>query len=342
MTSRHRCIFHVGLPKTGSSSVQAFLRGRVAELLDHGIRFPAPTSEAARKSSEGRIPHSDLIHHFYKLARPATAKFIDYDQVVEQSRRDPPGTLLLLTHEVQALHGHNARQEVFADLATTHDIEFLCYLRNPASWLASFYEQAVSQPNAFIADPARHFATRGYLEKGFRGMMAPFRNMGDVALRDYDALRSGGQLVPEFLRHVGAGAFVQTASAAPRVNAHAYSPEQITIMRYLKTQGTESPLFVRVRNVFDLFNTSFKRQRSPIVLFPAELRAAIERQWLLDREALGSEVTLTGISPAPEPGPYRDDAEMLDALADFSASAQDPEAVAAIQSAVTVSRRALA
>ncbi|MRX51874.1 hypothetical protein GI374_15890 [Paracoccus sp. S-4012] len=334
MAPRHSCVFHLGLPKTGSSSIQAFLRGRTSELLRHGIRFPAPGPRVSRAVIEERIPHDDLLQTFYKLPRPSSPHLIDYDRAIAQSLRDPPGSTLLLSHEVQSLYGEDARRERFSQLSETHDIRFICYLRCPSRWLASYYEQAVSQPNGFHAPPERHFAVRAYLERGFRGLMAPFRELGELELHDFESVVAGEGIVPHLLHRVGAGALVRAARAASWVNTHAYAPEQLSIMRQLKAGGIEPGLFVRVRQLFDLFNATSRRKRGPIVLFPADLRAAIEAQWQQDREALAGEVTLTAVAPPAESVPYRDDPEVMEAMAAYVATAADTEAAATIRQAV--------
>lgn len=334
MSPQRICIFHIGLPKTGTSSIQAFLRRRSAELLRLGIRFPAPGPGVDRASTLGRIPHENLLYHFYAVAHAPDVRLIDYDRAIAQSLRDAAGSILLLSHEMQALHGHEARAERFARLRETHDIRFICYLRDPLRWLASFYEQAVSQPNRFRFEPPQHFAVRAYLEKGFRGLIAPFRDLGTVELHDFDCMRAGGGVVPQFLQRVGASALVAASRAAPRVNTHAFSPEQLTIMRQLTTQGVEARLFLRARALFEGFNATTPRTRSPVVMFAPDLREAIGRQWQEDRRALGREVAFAEAAPGIEAAPYRDDPAVIEAMMAFLATAPDAEAAAAIRQAV--------
>lgn len=334
MSPQRICIFHIGLPKTGTSSIQAFLRRRTVELLRLGIRFPAPGPGVDRSLTLGRIPHEDLLHHFYAVAHAPGPQLIHYDRAVAQSLRDPADSTLLLSHEMQALHGHEARAERFASLRETHDIRFICYLRDPLRWLASFYEQAVSQPNRFRFEPARHFAVRAYLEKGFRGLMAPFRDLGAVELHDFDSMRSGGGVVPHFLQRIGANALVPASRAAPRVNTHAFSPEQLTIMRQLKTQGVEAGLFLRARGLFEAFNATNPRTRSPVVMFAPDLCDAIGRQWQEDRRALGREVAFAEAAAWIEAAPYKDDPAVIEAMMAFLTTAPDAGAAAAIRRAV--------
>ncbi len=82
---RERLIFHVGLPKTGSSALQVFLSNNVNSLLDHGISYPnselPPTTAANqhRQQSNG----GNLIRSMRKAAARTRVTFYDETELAE-------------------------------------------------------------------------------------------------------------------------------------------------------------------------------------------------------------------------------------------------------------------
>ena len=62
---RKDLIFHIGLPKTGSTAIQAFLARNIEILDEHGISYPFITEETA---SAGRVSEGNALHEFVRLA----------------------------------------------------------------------------------------------------------------------------------------------------------------------------------------------------------------------------------------------------------------------------------
>ena len=129
-----RYILHIGLHKTGTSSLQAYLSSRRQMLLEHGVDFPLV----------GRVPQGSQAHrHVVAWFRGQTSEYPPGfgDQV-------PGGlteceTCILSSEDFYFCSGETDRRD---RPALGSDIDVICYLREPVSHVVSMYKEHLKRP----------------------------------------------------------------------------------------------------------------------------------------------------------------------------------------------------
>jgi hypothetical protein len=181
-----RYILHIGLHKTGTSSLQAYLSSRRQMLLEHGVDFPLV----------GRVPQGSQAH------RHVVAWFRG------QTREYPPGfgeqipggltecdTCILSSEDFYFCSG-GIIDAIATALGTDADV--ICYLREPVSHVISMYKEHLKRPvsesfpqfiesyrAAMLADSG--FSYYSYSRnladwrRHFRVVAAPYRREGMIA-----------------------------------------------------------------------------------------------------------------------------------------------------------------
>ena len=134
MTSK-RLVLHVGLPKTGTSSLQMALNLNRQRLKDGKIIYPT-------SKSDQRYPN----HPFLTQALWGNEGALETLRKVLDTRED---STVCLSHEGVTNQLNRMSHETTADFqAVTRDWEVVVYLvtRKPETWLASYWKQCVINP----------------------------------------------------------------------------------------------------------------------------------------------------------------------------------------------------
>lgn len=200
-----RVILHVGLQKTGTTSIQYWLRDHEALLAAHGLRFP-----------RGWLHLNTHVELSLTLTRPDRMtqgrlrgdEWRDPDwctdvleQIVDDLERHADVCTILSNEDVSLFR----YDEEFAALrGLLGDALIVIYHRTPADFLASLaahYSKAGMAGLSPYPDAFNYCAPDSWLGR-YDERIAPWRrHFSQVLVRDYDVLTArDGSVIPSFLR----------------------------------------------------------------------------------------------------------------------------------------------
>jgi hypothetical protein len=187
-------LLHIGLNKTGTSSIQDFLSMNAVALANEGFCYP----KAGRDASAHH-----LLSHTLK-ALPFTEDAAQHPLV--QALRDEiaPFPRVLLSSEDFHTHG-NRSVERLGQLLSGHKVRVLLYVREHLSYLASWYQQNVQATHQSCAFDHFCYFTRKPLF-AIADRWAKVFGHRNIALRLYDrATLAGGDVVLDLAEQAGIG-----------------------------------------------------------------------------------------------------------------------------------------
>lgn len=158
-----RVLVHTGMPKAGSSAIQAYLASNRDALAADGIDYPDYGHRGHWSLSAALVRKHEKYHHARRKSRR-----MDVDEVVRDTRAQLIETverqasrLLILSHEDLSVE---ATLQNLDALLTEHgcapeDITYLAYLRHPVSMYASAIQQALKSGSDRSYLPSSWFNT---------------------------------------------------------------------------------------------------------------------------------------------------------------------------------------
>ena len=188
-----RIILHAGTPKTGTKSLQSFLDGHRAQLLEQGFLYPETKKPAINPRHQWVVgaltsPTADKLTE--KLDFTLTEATVDTD------------TLILST---EGLYNHwwdfsKAGRKALQSLGERYHVEMWTWFRSPVSYTTSNYIEMLKSPQGgfvpiygrdlspeeMLEDPwfARHLDYIGFIRDGDRllgpGSVVPVKYVGDT------------------------------------------------------------------------------------------------------------------------------------------------------------------
>jgi hypothetical protein len=142
MTKKPSLVLHIGMHKTGSTSLQQFFVRNRFLLQVLGINYPRPMGPNGR-----RLPkHNDLFQAISHEIRHKGTPHPIFGSSAERIRAIEnilkPGKTTLISAE-----GFSGQKpdyaKAFAPLARVADVRVICFLRRQDDWINSFYKQMV-------------------------------------------------------------------------------------------------------------------------------------------------------------------------------------------------------
>lgn len=138
--SRRRLIFHVGSPKTGTSSLQRYLTAARAELKSRGILYPATGLSESTSSKHQWLVNALLANDERELDRRM--------HLIEEEAEDDIGTIILST---EGIFNHwwdfpSQSRRWFGRMKECFDVSAWVWLREPTSFFKSYYLQLMRNP----------------------------------------------------------------------------------------------------------------------------------------------------------------------------------------------------
>jgi len=217
MTSR--LILHLGLNKTGTTSIQ-----RSFQSLDEpGLRY----------LDAGAPNHSRLMINYGRhLSGQPLEPLAERDvplapevglQTLLDALDDPkPGTLVISAEFLSAPRlSHASPADMVADFRRrVEDVRALVYVREPISYMRSVLQQGIKRNGKLRMDPAYYYPR-------FRTRLAPWeealgRDAISYAIFDR-ANFAGGDLLTDFANRIGARAVPERVEANPSLSAEAFA-----------------------------------------------------------------------------------------------------------------------
>lgn len=313
-------LFHIGLPKTGTTSIQGALINLLPEIEQlgfchpydrtvYGTTYPNP-GVPSMPAQTGGLNHFAPSDHVY-------ANTFDWQASVDRFLASPDLHTYIFSQENMALMGSVLSPQVFGDLRQKGRVRFLIYLRHPVTYINSFYLQNVTGN----APPRTRSETpffKRYCNGGFTQQLRPFARHGSVTVRDFDAARQGGNLVRDAFEAIGCAAVLEGTTAPETHNVTRLVAELPPLLLALKfTSRWRLGDWNRVRNQV---TGAALRLRPPLDRLALSRREtdAIMARWQQDRVTLRDSYGLEIRDPDFTPGP-----EVLQFSSGFAAEIRD-------------------
>lgn len=148
---KKRLIFHVGLAKTGSSALQAFLSNNVGALREQGIDYPNPEPPSTDQSPRS----GNMIHLMQRWAAKEKRNFnsigelTDHyiDRVLEQSLKNFSSPVMILSGEFQTAQASYEMLPRLKALRRDYQVEVFGFVRDPYDTFVSAWKQRIKTGN---------------------------------------------------------------------------------------------------------------------------------------------------------------------------------------------------
>ena len=300
-----KIILHVGMGKTGTSTIQRCLDLNGEALAQAGVDYMGMWFDAVDPAFHGMKNQGK----FFALT-PEEQRAAAQTLHARLSARPDRDTFV---YSNESLAGKSATLSPFLDqlIALGVDLRVICYIRNPTDWLPSAYAQWGIRHKREPGPIPPYGQKAKRLVRWYQGPLDWHDRYGDrVDLRSYDA---AGDVVADFGAALGV-----TLAPLPQRQLERAEPAELI----LRAQFNESLAQATMPNVFDravlpsmaavppldeLISRYFDHSATGEIL--AENQALFDRLTL----ACGFDPRIQGKSkPAPEPGQVRD--RLVDAL----------------------------
>lgn len=186
-------ILHIGRHKSGTSSLQEFLRNKEALLGDRGVLYP--------KSGRFR----SVAHH--DLAKACNPRIGSRDSALEIARnirdelRPHHDKIILSSEAFQNVREVSTLKEVLEEIAPRSTVQVVCYVREHVDYAVSSLKQMIQNQTRFasLSDHTSAF-------KDPTKFLNLWRSVGDLSLRWYHrSLLKDGDIIADFADQVGLG-----------------------------------------------------------------------------------------------------------------------------------------
>lgn len=203
MTEKPRLLLHIGMHKTGSTSIQRFFVRNRLLLRVLGIDYPEAYDARGK-----RLPkHNDLFHAIshekdHGCTHPQLGPSADLIDKLA-SRIEGNRTTVI---SAEGLSGeHPAFSRAFAPLQGRFEIRVVCFLRRQDDWAQSFYKQMVQSREVRESRSFAEFinapSTREHLD--YAQLLDWWADaLGDTSIR-VEIYRPGIRVLPSFLKAAG-------------------------------------------------------------------------------------------------------------------------------------------
>jgi hypothetical protein len=203
-------IVHIGVHKTGTTSIQRFLARHRDALRNHGILYPS----AGRPAS-----HPDGHHEFpWLLTGTREVSAADPWQRLAAEVSASPCRIVLLSSEGFCMLRDPQAAE-FAARVRDYDVRILMYVREPVSYLVSTYKMGITF--AHRTESFGEFVQRELHRCDFRRSYRTWSNAFGaqrVTVRSFEAALGGAGLVADFIAQLGLPADALPAGDADVAN----------------------------------------------------------------------------------------------------------------------------
>jgi succinoglycan biosynthesis protein ExoO len=202
-----RIIFHVGAPKTGTSSLQHTLERNRLRLIEHGFHYPITGAYREKDVRRERTPgHASLLSRLLEGDKSALREL---GGEIEALGR-PVHTLILSSENIvsERFWNEGAGFQSILDLLGVSKVEVACLLRRQDDWVDSWYREMCANPwNRFTASPSDFFTrleSTGILdfENVLKTLSAPSQ-VSRVHVEAFEKVRGNGGTVQWFIDTFG-------------------------------------------------------------------------------------------------------------------------------------------
>jgi hypothetical protein len=215
-----RIILHIGLRKTGTTSIQKFLNKNHDILLKHDILYP----RSGLPLKESVYAHHDLAVSITNI-RPPTNK--QCWQLLHEELEQHTDKLIFISSEIFSVATPEQIEQV-RDEFKDHIVTALIYLRDPVNFMISLYKEQIKAHNESLS--FRKFIRQQFSLVDYDELIKNWKTVfGDsnVILKNYDELNWGDQLIQNLLESLNLENYSPEFSFLDKANV---SPEEKTLI----------------------------------------------------------------------------------------------------------------
>ena len=278
--------FHVGAPKTGTTSIQDFCRQNLDALAARGVWYPlldrveANTGRSRQPSAHHLLAHElrgSAPRHRRKLPGTGAKQF---QRILEEFRIGPHPAMLLSAETFFQHSAMFAASNLPLELSS-FDVSVICYVRRSDEFVESLYKTVVAGQGRG-ATTLERFAKRAAPDYPRR--LQGFLNLvpsGNVIIRSFDEARP--RLLEDFLSLLPSGLDDGLQARIPNEYKNiALGAKQILFLRRLNLLGVSLEDFLAVRRSF----RTARKAPDRLSLMPHELRRRLIDAYNSDVQAL--------------------------------------------------------
>jgi len=247
---RSEVVLHVGMGKTGTSSLQAMLHHNRAGLVERGVLYPASPGRRRHlrlglaMQSEDRTPPMSLDWRRQQVSTPAELRPLFEDQLFAELAAARAPRLLFSDEALFGSTDDGIRnlRDLMDRIATT--VRVVVYLRRQDDHLASRYQQEVKRAGEVRrlaarldqADFSHKYDYHARL-RAWRALMHP----DAIVVRAFEPERfADGSLARDFLEATGLGIRPDELDAGP-VRNESVDAESVEFLRILNLHRRDQP-----------------------------------------------------------------------------------------------------
>lgn len=288
-------LLHVGQPKTGSSSIQYFLRKHGAPLARAGFFYPGTKNTRINHNAvlppllRGETAPSRLRQRFSGDSEAIRLQSqAEWNEIVEKACKSPAETVIL---SAERMFGIGTEERACEQRAQLHrigsDIQVVAYIRSPVPHYLSALQQSLKRdPELLVPVAAGNRHDLEIYERVF----------GGIVLRAFDRKQlEGGDAVMDFVHHFVSPELARTHVGRTMSRNETMSAEAMALLQDLLvfcgiSRGDRlSPEIGRARRFLrqeDLRLDGFSRPRLRPEIAEHVNRTAGDFLWLRDRFGL--------------------------------------------------------
>lgn len=303
-------LLHVGLPKTGTTSIQDLLAAGSAEIEGDGVLFPIVRTdlrEAGRAKGIGVGWHRALS--MFVAGTPgglAPGEWEAWQAEFARFSADNRLHSLVLSQEGLFFGGRPERIAALMREIPAEKREIVLVVRPAHPWLTSLYEQFVRSIVRTAEQPGDFHHALSYADQGFEGMIKRLESHvvgATVRVLAFDDLVAGEGLLVNFVRTLGLPERLLARTAdVPKTNS-GLPQDMVAFLRAVNAAKVPHAEFVSIRGALA---RAARRRTEPRVraqIFPDALASQISERYQRDRDFLISRYGVTlkpAVAPAAE------------------------------------------
>jgi hypothetical protein len=270
--------FHVGAPKTGTTSIQQFLFDNSIALKEQGVFYPTGADDPIFENFRYHYAIVEALTgragHLFKMDRQDVQTAVLNS--ITKALRDPNVRHIILSHEILYTECSNLDSEYLRKLVGEAEVRFLIYARRLDELLESLYRQFIwgrIQPSGAVhhgrliplIESTHHVRN---LEKTTVSAVADCFQQAvpgsEIVVRPYSVSRQGN-VVADFLDTIGveASQVVTNAESAKRLNDSRPEPLIFLLWQLQRNRFPEAKCWKIAQGAISL-----ARKSEPLPTFP--------------------------------------------------------------------------
>lgn len=349
MAGKKRLIIHLGLPRTGTTSIQSFLRSNEAALKSCGIWYPkfdperyikitGPQDSLSIKTTIANL-NRGVYHLILSMAvrqSPQGAKPKDlqispavWNDFLEEFENGNCHTAIISFEGFGATPSQYNLEKLKNSLSK-FQITGIVYHRSYDSWVKSLFEHSIRGKGRYKFDVERLMGQGSVRVHPFINRIDSIKKnflLDEIIVRSFETAAKSDNLLRDFFVSLNLDEAWKSLPHPERARANsAFSPSQTLVLLQLNQWNVADDAFVEVRRAFGRMRN--KPQSDDLyTIIPApsldKLRAMASAEAESLRTQFGIEPALT--KPPPGPLPHRLGRERFCAMIDSISDAISPK-----------------